>query len=222
MKTAYIYQFNLLFQYSNKESGKRFKRSICESYWSLATSRQSFHKRKSPGFQNVPNIHEQFGGVFQVDQTGVPFVVRAHIRLGWIRTCNPSRNYSGLFISLFQKCYLCLFFKFNKDAKNIERMLEEYKRNLTNILTSHSSNYLEDIERIEVVKLNLTNLQQEIRQSLSVKSKSVKSFKLRNQKLRAPQDKCKCLIDYNRNQVIHNWQSHFGVIIEIKVEFIFR
>lgn len=97
-------------------------------------------------------------------------------------------------------------------------MLEEHKRNLASILTSHSSNYLEDIEKIETVKLNLTNLKQEIQQNLLHKSKSLRPFKLRNQKLKSPQDKCKCLIDYSRNQVIKTCEM-FGKTFEIKVDF---
>jgi hypothetical protein len=57
---------------------------------------------------------------------------------------------------------------------------------------------MERIERIEHLKRELTHLNKFELENLVEKSKQLQPFKLRRQKIRPPFNKCKCLIDYNR------------------------
>ena len=59
---------------------------------------------------------------------------------------------------------------------------------------------MENIGQIESIKKDLYNMNERI-ESLVKKCEHLTPFKLRRQKLKSPYNKCKCLINYKKNQV---------------------
>jgi hypothetical protein len=62
---------------------------------------------------------------------------------------------------------------------------------------------MENIGQIESIKKDLYNMNERI-ESLVKKCEYLTPFKLRRQKLKSPYNKCKCLINYKKNQVFRN------------------
>lgn len=79
--------------------------------------------------------------------------------------------------------------------------LNALRRNLLNLLSgSKPKNLTENIERTEQLKQNLLVLKSKI-EHLALKSRTIVPFKSRTLKLRPPNNICKCLIQFKRNQI---------------------
>ena len=80
-------------------------------------------------------------------------------------------------------------------------MLDEKKVNISTILSNSTpNNYLDNIEKIELLKKEFLLISNQI-ENLVIKCNQLTPFKLRRQKLKYPYNKCKCLIPYKRSQI---------------------
>ncbi len=92
------------------------------------------------------------------------------------------------------------FETFNFEIKELNSLIDSSKRKLIDILSnSGPKSYLENIEKTEQIK-NSLQIDMASIEDLVHRSKSLKPFVLRKQKLISPKNRCKCLVDFANSE----------------------
>ncbi len=89
---------------------------------------------------------------------------------------------------------------FNFEIKELNSLIDSSKRRLIDILSnSGARNHLENIEKTEQIKSSL-QIDMASVEDLVQRSRGLKAFAMRKQKLRSPKNRCRCLVDFTNSE----------------------
>ena len=127
---------------------------------------------------------------------------------------NSFFNFSGLSskYTFYLKFFLPSYTQSNFEIKELNSLIDSSKRKLLDVLSNSCPNtYLDNIEKTEQIK-NSLQIDMASIDDLVHRSRSIKPFSLRKQKLRSPKNKCKCLVDFTNSEA--NFRANEECVVD--------